>query len=141
MMKGPKFVRQQFLMNICAWRTLIQKHTFRMLVEYINCPAWVPRVKVFTKSGFSYDECPNMTLYVNPRPIAEAFSRYYQEAPSVEYWATTFYKETAEARREKLWKPKAEKINHIIKSFSKDTESVVVDIGGGYGIFAEDLIS
>jgi hypothetical protein len=110
---------------------------------HINCPACRDvGDHAFEKSGFSYDQCPSCkTLYVNPRPLAEAFSKYYQEAPSVEFWATTFYKETAEARREKLWKPKAEKIKNIINSFCETVDPVVVDIGGGYGIFAEEISS
>ena len=110
---------------------------------HLNCPACgAPGDHAFEKLGFSYDQCSNCkTLYVNPRPLAEAFSRYYQEAPSVEFWATTFYKETSEARREKLWKPKAEKIKNIINLFCDTTDPVVVDIGGGYGIFAEEINS
>ena len=65
----------------------------------------------FDKHGFTYESCPNcQTLFVNPRPLAAAFSKYYTESPSSKYWASTFYKETAAARREKLWKPKARMI-------------------------------
>jgi hypothetical protein len=99
----------------------------------ILCPACGNKGQLaFIKAGFSYDQCHNCyTLYVNPRPIAEAFNRYYQESPSSQYWASTFYKETAEARREKLWKPKAVEILQIIKKYSDRQDSIVVDIGGG----------
>jgi SAM-dependent methyltransferase len=60
------------------------------------------------------------------------------EAPSVEYWATTFYKATEEGRREKLWKPKAKMIKEKVERFG-DIASSVIDIGGGYGIFAEEM--
>jgi len=54
----------------------------------------------FEKYGFKYELCPNcQILFVNPRPIASAFSKYYTESPSPKYWGTIFYKETAEARR------------------------------------------
>ena len=78
-------------------------------------------------------------MYVSPRPLDEAFNLYYQEAPSSIYWATTFYKETEEARREKLWKPKAMEIQHIVQKFSSVKNSVVVDVGGGYGLFADEI--
>lgn len=127
----------------------------------IACPACGNLGSIaFEKSGFVYEKCSRcQTLYVSPRPLAEAFSRYYLESPSSRYWATTFYKETAEARREKLWKPKARQIQKIIwEFFSKsDTyptsmpsiettsnydllqDTLVVDIGGGYGLFAEEI--
>lgn len=107
----------------------------------LDCPACsTPGQLAFEKSGFAYDQCPNcQTLYVNPRPLAEAFSKYYQESPSARYWATTFYKETAEARREKLWKPKALEIYRILTRFAANQDAVVVDIGGGYGLFAEEI--
>lgn len=110
--------------------------------EFINCPACEKKgTYVFSKNGFKYDECSACyTLYVNPRPISSALDRYYTEAPSVEFWATTFYKETAESRRELLWKPKAEQIINIVNSYLKNDEFFsLIDIGGGYGIFVEEI--
>ena len=77
-------------------------------------------------------------MYVSPRPALQNFQRYYKEAPSVEFWATHFYKETAEARREKMWKPKAKKFLEIL-TINDATKHTVIDVGGGYGIFAEEL--
>ena len=92
----------------------------------------------FNKHGFSYQECPACrTLFVSPRPCAETFYRYYKESDSAQFFATTFYKETAEARREKLWRPKALFVNEKLKRYGADRHSLI-DIGGGYGIFAEE---
>lgn len=110
--------------------------------EEIDCPACGSKGNFsFTKSGFDYEECPEcMTLFVSPRPIASSFDKYYTEAPSADYWATTFYKETAEARRKLLWKPKAELVKNIIDKWNEDKEKYsVIDIGGGYGIFCEEI--
>jgi len=95
----------------------------------------------FDKNGFSYEVCPNcQTLFVNPRPIASAFSKYYTESPSPKYWGTIFYKETAEARREKLWKPKAHLILQTLEKYNS-SEYMLVDVGGGFGLFAEEIRS
>lgn len=104
------------------------------------CPACESRGEYsFTKQGFEYECCANcQTLFVNPRPVLEAFNRYYTESPSSKYWATTFYKETAEARREKLWKPKALLVKQIIERYG-EKGATIFDIGGGYGIFAEEM--
>ena len=108
-------------------------------VEHVSvgCPACGKAgVFSFEKSGFRYEICPDCrTLYVNPRPVASAFSRYYTESPSSKYWATTFYRETAESRREKLWKPKALMVSDVIKKYGGG----VIDVGGGYGLFAEEI--
>lgn len=94
--------------------------------------------QAFIKSGFNYVECSGcQTLYVSPRPERAAFERYYTDSPSTRFWATTFYKETETARREKIWKPKAALIREKISQFTAVTD--VVDIGGGYGTFAEEI--
>ena len=107
-------------------------------VEQILCPACCSSgIEVFKKSEFTYQECPACsTLYVSPRPEESAFFKYYQESESVKFWASSFYKTTAEARREKLWKPKALMISEYIKKYGG--VSKLFDIGGGYGIFAEE---
>jgi len=104
------------------------------------CPACGSRGELaFTKNGFAYELCPQcFTLFVNPRPVADAFSRYYTDSPSAKFWASTFYKETAEARRQKLWRPKAQLILQALLRYQAARHSVI-DIGGGFGIFAEEL--
>ncbi len=106
----------------------------------VCCPACgLNGIFSFTKHGFTYEECPTcQTLFVSPRPHREAFSRYYQESESAKYWASTFYKKTAEARREKLWLPRTRMVHELIKQFGTAQQSIV-DIGGGYGIFAEEF--
>lgn len=107
-----------------------------------NCPACEGvGIPAFVKHGFTYETCPNcLSLYVNPRPVASAFSRYYTESPSSEFWAKTFYKETADARREKLWKPKARLIHETLDRYNAG-QYTLVDIGGGFGLFAEEMRS
>lgn len=108
--------------------------------ENVACPACNGAGDyAFRKHGFDYEMCLNcLTLYVNPRPLAAAFDKYYTESPSSKFWATTFYKETAEARREKLWKPKARMIHTVLKRFDAAGHAII-DIGGGYGLFAEEM--
>jgi len=106
----------------------------------INCPACEAKGEFsFDKDGFTYELCGVCdSLYVSPRPESKTFTRYYTESPSVEYWASTFYKETAEVRRENLWKPKAKLIIDILNGQNASAFSII-DIGGGYGIFAEEI--
>lgn len=107
-----------------------------------TCPACeAVGERAFVKDGFTYETCLNcLSLFVNPRPVADAFAKYYTESPSSKYWASTFYKETAEARREKLWKPKARLILETLEKFAASNHTLV-DIGGGFGLFAEEIRS
>lgn len=106
----------------------------------INCPSCNSIGEhSFIKEGFDYSECKQcQTLYVNPRPEEKAFMDYYTNSPSSKFWATTFYKETEDIRREKIWKPKAKMIlDELEKQNISDCQ--IIDIGGGYGIFAEEI--
>ena len=103
----------------------------------IDCPACGNTGDfIFDKHGFKYEECSAChTIYVSPRPISEAFDQYYKDSPSTRFWASTFYKDTLEARKEKMWKPKAGIIHRIIQE--RGIEPTIVDIGAGYGVFAD----
>jgi hypothetical protein len=110
--------------------------------EQINCPSCGCKGEVWVvKQKFTYEKCNQcQTIFVNPRPLKEAFDAYYTDSPSTEFWATTFYKVTESARREKLWKPKAQLVKSIIEEFQgKNLVQYIVDIGGGYGVFDEEI--
>lgn len=108
----------------------------------ISCPACGGEGRLWAeKSGFSYKRCTScMTIYVSPRPERSAFDAYYTDSPSTKFWATTFYKVTESARREKLWKPKAQMIkDRIIQYENNNPVKSIIDIGGGYGVFDEEI--
>jgi 2-polyprenyl-3-methyl-5-hydroxy-6-metoxy-1,4-benzoquinol methylase/ribosomal protein S27E len=120
--------------------------TFFSSVPFLKvpCPACGSHdcSRAFEKTGFSFVECRNCgTLYVNPRPGADAFARYYSQAPSIRFWATHFYRQTEESRRNLLIKPKARLVSDKIQQYYGTTpdESCILDIGGGYGVFCEEL--
>jgi SAM-dependent methyltransferase len=111
-------------------------------VSDINCPACGETGDLWTsKAGFSYKKCNScLSIYVSPRPVKEAFDAYYTDSPSTKFWATTFYKVTESSRREKLWKPKAQLIKDRIKMYEGDSPvTSIIDIGGGYGVFDEEI--
>lgn len=108
----------------------------------ISCPACGGEGNKWAdKYGFSYKLCPDcFTIFVSPRPLMDAFNEYYTDSPSTKFWATTFYKVTEAARREKLWKPKALLIKERIERFQgENIIQHIVDIGGGYGVFDEEI--
>lgn len=119
----------------------IDKYFNKSVYTNINCPACNTKgVFSFEKDGFNFDKCKEChTLYLSPRPDKESFNAYYTDSESTKFWATTFYKETQKNRREMLWKPKAKLINDALTRFDEEIE-MIVDVGGGYGVFIEEFL-
>jgi SAM-dependent methyltransferase/ribosomal protein S27E len=94
----------------------------------------------FVKDGFPYVKCPGCgTLFVSPRPPRDALDRFYRESRSSRFWVDRFYRETEEARREKIFVPRArdvvEKTHALLPNIQKPS---FADIGAGYGTFLEE---
>jgi SAM-dependent methyltransferase len=107
--------------------------------EDLNCPACSSDQSVFEfeKFGFKYDLCNHCgTLFVNPRPKLEYLEDFYINSPSSRFWIEEFFKPVAEARREKIFRPRAE---HVARLIDLSGEVVVGDIGAGFGLFLEEL--
>ena len=106
----------------------------------INCPACNSQGEhSFIKNSFSYELCPKCeTLFVSPRPDEESFNNFYTNSSSAKYWATTFYKETENARKKLIWKDKIKLINNLVSKYSSNNPTFI-DIGGGYGVFGEEM--
>ena len=132
----PKKLFKKFL-NLAY---LDAKKYFKGKKNYINCVACNKKgIFTFKKKSFTYYECPKCkTLYNNPRSNEKIFFDYYTKSKSSKFWANTFYKNTEKVRRNKMWKPKAKMIFEVIKK-NKVKNFTCVDIGGGYGIFAEEI--
>jgi SAM-dependent methyltransferase/ribosomal protein S27E len=89
------------------------------------------------KSGFTYVTCQKCsTLFINPRPPFSVLKEFYSNSPSTSYWVNEFFMPTVEARREKIFKPRAQYLN---ETFSKNERKIVGDIGAGFGLFLEEL--
>jgi 2-polyprenyl-3-methyl-5-hydroxy-6-metoxy-1,4-benzoquinol methylase len=90
------------------------------------------------KSGFNFDQCTECrTLFMNPRPAAEVFRRFYESAPSNSYWSNYFFPAVVEARREKIFRPRVLGIQSLLKKRGLEPK-VVMDIGAGAGVFLEE---
>jgi 2-polyprenyl-3-methyl-5-hydroxy-6-metoxy-1,4-benzoquinol methylase len=131
----PKKIFNKFL----YLASLDAKKYFNKKKIKVNCVACGSKGKFsFKKNNFSYWVCQDCeTLFVNPRPKADAFQNYYTKSSSIKFLASTLYEKTKESRKKKIWIPRAkmivEKLKKKIKNYS------CVDIGGGYGIFAKEI--
>ena len=105
----------------------------------VSCPACGRRSfqDEFIKTGFQYVTCKACaTLFVNPRPTYDMLKQFYSLAPSSRFWVEKFFMPVAEARREKLFKPRAEYMKTMIP---KKKGMVIGDIGAGFGLFLEEF--
>jgi SAM-dependent methyltransferase len=110
--------------------------------EIVPCPGCgKPEGReAFTKSGFVYVECPGCaTLWASPRPAAARLDDFYRTSPSVQYWHTAFYRETAEARREHMFRPRAVALGELLDARGIPSGGTFADIGAGYGIFLDEI--
>jgi len=107
--------------------------------ERTSCPACRSRdlKGEFEKLGFAYGTCRKCsTLFVDPRPSFETLRRFYSSSPSTDFWVNKFFMPVAEARREKIFKPRAEYVSGLIENRSGN---VIGDVGAGFGLFLEEL--
>jgi SAM-dependent methyltransferase len=110
--------------------------------EEINCPGCMLNTDnvAFVKHGFTYKKCPHcFTLFVSPRPTNTMISEFYRRSESSRFWAEHFYPETAEARREMIFKPRAKVINQLLSELDIPEPRSIVDVGAGYGIFLDEI--
>ena len=94
----------------------------------------------FTKLGFRYEVCGGCgTLYASPRPTPVMQDDFARKSEATAYWGSHFYRETAEARRQKIFRPRAELVASMVKDGAIPAARVFADVGAGYGLFLEEI--
>jgi SAM-dependent methyltransferase len=95
-----------------------------------------PHIK---KQNFNFVKCSNChSLYCSPRPSNDQLNSLYFNSESAQFWSNVFFPSVREARRQKLFAPKAEKISNLIRERSINIDSIC-DVGAGHGLFLEEL--
>ena len=110
--------------------------------ESIACPACLSTEMElsFIKYGFSYQTCTKCgSLFVSPRPTSEMINDFYKQSASSKFWAEQFFPRTAEARREMIFKLRAQVIGDIVSKYNAHKPVSIIDVGAGYGIFLEEI--
>jgi len=104
------------------------------------CPACESGVKIdeFEKDGFPFARCGDCgTLYATAVPTEETLLEFYRDSPSQQYWAQVFFPAVAEARREKIFRPRVIRIKELLASEGVEP-AVITDVGAGAGMFLEE---
>ena len=92
----------------------------------------------FKKNGFGFVVCSKCSsLFQSPRPLKKVFEKFYMTSESSDYWATEFFPPVAEVRREKIFRPRVEQIQSLLK-LNESYAGTVIDVEAGHGIFLEE---
>ncbi|NEO10450.1 class I SAM-dependent methyltransferase [Moorena sp. SIO3I8] len=137
-------IRPDELMKAQAERLLAD---IRRLLEHkqdfvtVNCPACASHEshKVYEKYEIQFVMCDSCeTVYANPRPSPEHLDEYYRESENYAYWNKYIFPASEAARREKIFKPRVQKVIDICKKFYVPTNTLL-EVGAGFGIFCEEI--
>ncbi|MBN2139841.1 MAG: class I SAM-dependent methyltransferase [Desulfovibrionaceae bacterium] len=104
----------------------------------VSCPACKGKnaAPAFEKYGFSYSECPGCrTLFMNPRPTPEIMNSYYTNSENYRYWAEHIFPASEASRREKIHRPRLERLQEYCRRHSAPG-GTLVEVGPGFGTFA-----
>lgn len=129
-----KLIQQYLLLNDIA--ELFE----RDFDEYISCPACKSKDNKykFKKYELNFQQCNNcQTIFMSPRPSQDSMNQYYKTSRNYDYWAKNIFPQSAKARKEKICKPSLERIKKTLKDIFNFKKSSVLEIGPGFGIFAE----
>lgn len=103
----------------------------------VDCPACGcnrPQF-AFEKFSFSYQDCPDCrTLYMSPRPSEAAMGDYYANSENYAYWAEHIFPASEASRREKIQKPRLERIIGYCDRFGIPKRTLL-EVGPGFGTF------
>jgi SAM-dependent methyltransferase len=95
-------------------------------------PAW-------SKHTLEYVECGACeTVYMDPRPSPAVLEDYYTNSENYEYWNRVVFPASEGARREKIFRPRAQRLVDIARRHGTAMGSVV-DVGAGFGTFCQEV--
>ena len=111
--------------------------------EFVNyfCPACESTngVFYFAKTGIDYCQCPQCkTVFVNPRPSQKVLHDFYSQSKVYDYWNKFIFPASEETRREKIFRPRAEKVIGFCKKYKVDT-NIFLEVGAGFGTFCQEV--
>jgi len=90
----------------------------------------------FSKFGFAYERCGECrTIYMSPRPSEAALAEYYANSENYAYWAKHIFPASETARRDKIHKPRLDRIIRYAERLQVP-RGTLLEVGAGFGTFA-----
>jgi SAM-dependent methyltransferase len=95
----------------------------------------------WTKYGLSYIGCPECdTAYISPRPTPAMLEEYYRTSELYEYWNKYIFPASEEARRERIMRPRLNRLLDICSRHNAPHRTLV-EVGPGFGTFAQEAVA
>jgi 2-polyprenyl-3-methyl-5-hydroxy-6-metoxy-1,4-benzoquinol methylase len=107
----------------------------------VNCPACNSNESKarFDKDRIHYVTCDQCgMMYVNPRPSPEVLEFFYANSENYAYWNAHIFPASEETRRERIFRPRAERTLDICRKYGVATNAIL-DAGAGFGTFCEEI--
>lgn len=105
----------------------------------VPCPACQGQSAgfAFTKHGFHFLRCAGCdTVYMSPRPTEAIMASYYADSENYRCWARHIFPATEASRREKVHRPRLERIIAYCRRFAIHP-GALLEMGPGFGTFAQ----
>lgn len=109
----------------------------------VSCPACgsAENSLRFEKNGFLYRNCQICeSFYISPRPTPEVLDWFYQNSDNYAYWAKHIFPASEDARREKIIRPRVDRVMRLCEKYGIETsEASLLEVGAGYGSFCDEI--
>lgn len=133
----PKELFEQYL-KLSAKDGAVLDHSKFEEINCQSCGANLNKVLI-KKNSYDYKQCSVCrSVFCSPRPSEKQLAELYFKSESSKFWSEVFFPTVSAARKEKLFKPKAQQIAEALKKRQLNIQSIC-DIGAGHGILLEEL--
>lgn len=110
---------------------------------HVPCPACGSEQSrsAFQKHELDYVFCTDCeTVYISPRPTPAVLEMYYSSSENYAYWNKHIFPASEAVRREKIFRPRAQRVVEICQRYGVPTRTLL-EVGAGFGTFCEELRS
>jgi SAM-dependent methyltransferase len=112
--------------------------------EFVDapCPACGDTASrdVWYKYDLAFPICASCgTMYMSPRPTPPLLEMFYATSANYHHWNRHIYPASEEVRRNKIVRPRAERIAAIAAEHGVQT-GTLLEIGAGFGTFCEEVM-
>ncbi len=108
----------------------------------VNCPACAAKdfENLYEKYCMQQVRCRECeTQFINPRPSEEILAAFYAQSANYAYWARNIFPASKEARREKIFQPRAAYAAGLVRK-AGIRNGVLVEVGAAYGQFCSEVV-
>lgn len=108
----------------------------------INCPACDSDKHFFwaEKMRFKYRKCENCeTIFMSPRADERTLGNFYRQSKNYDFWNKHIFPATDKIRKEKIFKPRAERTIEFCKKYNVQSGGVLLEVGAAFGTYCESI--